>query len=406
LDGFPVNASGKLDRKALPEPEIGSSTTEYIAPRTAAEYAVATAFAEVIGVERVGILDNFFDLGGNSLLATRVVNVVGATLGTAFPLQWMFTDPTPQSLGQRVQQSMTDGALDNGAALEVLLPIRPRGEEAPLFCVHPFLGLAWSYAGLGHELRSSRPLYGLQSPVLTGEAAPASIAEYAARYIREIRAIQPHGPYHLAGWSLGGVIAHEMAVQFQEVGEDVAILGILDSYVDVDESRYGAPTVSAADMLAGFGVDLSSVDEVDPDVAATVAGAEARGESEAFDPVQAARLLARLGGPLAGLTADQLSRIHAAATSTTGLLLDHRPGIFEGDVVFFEAATDGEEHPDPEATWSGYVGGDLAVHRVAATHWTMTAPEPLAAIAPNLDPEPPSREPGPDDSSFRVSSLG
>ncbi|MEU2005891.1 non-ribosomal peptide synthase/polyketide synthase [Rhodococcus sp. NPDC019616] len=402
LGALPLSANGKLDRAALPVPELSSAAVEYAAPRTAAEEMVARVFEEVLGLERVGRTDNFFDLGGNSLIATRVASALADALASDFPLQWMFSDPTPQSLGERIAKPTADGVLDTGASLDVLLPIRTRGAAEPLFCVHPFIGLAWSYAGLSGHLTQDRPIYGLQSPALTEDEAPlASITEFAARYVREIRSIQPHGPYHLLGWSLGGVIAQEMAVQLQAAGENVRLLGMLDSYVGLDRSASAENPATVADLLGGFGLELPTTggfDELAPD--------------GIFDAERAAALLGAIGGPLASLTAPQLARIYANAQRAPELIDRHQPRMFDGDLVFFTAALDDGFHVDPVTCWKPHVGGDIHEHPIDATHWTMTTPEALAVIGPRLAIPGPVRDAisgpdgsDPDDSEERQPSV-
>ncbi|UNN04173.1 thioesterase domain-containing protein [Rhodococcus opacus] len=314
----------------------------------------------------------------------------------------MFSDPTPESLGQRIQKWTNDGVDGAGASLDVLLPIRTRGTAEPLFCVHPFIGLAWSYAGLGRELTQDRPIYGLQSPALTeDEPHLETITDFAARYVREIRSIQPHGPYHLVGWSLGGVIAHEMAVQLQDAGEEVRLLGLLDSYVGIDRSVENSATT--ADLLGGVGLDLpddSVLDELAPD-----------GQ---FDAERAAALLRVVGGPLAALTAPELGRIYGNALRAPTLIDAHRPRVFAGDLVFFTAALDDGFHVDPVTCWGQFVRGSIVEHPVDATHWTMTTPAALAAIAPHLErshrrprhaaPDT-GRDSDPDDSANRPHSV-
>ncbi|WP_335743621.1 non-ribosomal peptide synthase/polyketide synthase [Rhodococcus oxybenzonivorans] len=402
LGALPLSPNGKLDRAALPLPELSSAAVEYAAPRTAAEKMVARVFEEVLGLERVGRTDNFFDLGGNSLIATRVASALADELASDFPLQWMFTDPTPQSLGERIAKSTADGVLDTGASLDVLLPIRTRGAAEPLFCVHPFIGLAWSYAGLSGHLTQDRPIYGLQSPALTEDEAPlASITEFAARYVREIRSIQPHGPYHLLGWSLGGVIAQEMAVQLQAAGEIVRLLGMLDSYVGLERSASTENPATVADLLGGFGLELP-----------TTGGFDELAADGIFDAERAAALLGAIGGPLASLTAPQLARIYANAQRAPELIDRHQPRMFDGDLVFFTAALDDGFHVDPVTCWKPHVGGGIHEHPVDATHWTMTTPEALAVIGPRLATPGPMRDAisgpdgnDPDDSEERQPSV-
>ncbi|MCL2533503.1 MAG: amino acid adenylation domain-containing protein, partial [Nocardiaceae bacterium] len=214
LDDIPLTPVGKLDRRALPAPDFTSLTAEFRPPTTATERAITEVFAEVLGIEHVGIDDSFFDLGGNSIIATRIMSELQSRLGRQIPLQTMFLDPTPSGLAKRIDLPV--GYLGHGEspvddALGVMIPLRPAGERPPLFCVHPGIGLSWGYAGLVQYLAKDRPAYGLQLPLLSGGPDFDSVQQLAHRYVEEIRVVQPHGPYNLLGWSLGGVIAHAMA---------------------------------------------------------------------------------------------------------------------------------------------------------------------------------------------------
>ncbi|MBE7162268.1 MAG: amino acid adenylation domain-containing protein, partial [Williamsia herbipolensis] len=181
---------------------------------------IATVFADVVGASAMAVTDNFFDVGGTSLSAARAVARLRRQ-GVAVELPWVFSDPTPRALAARVASGAGGG--------RVLLTLRGEGSGPPLFCVHPAGGLAWMYGGLAPFL-PDRPVHALQDPaVVAAEPAPESIEDYAQRYVAEIRAVQPHGPYHLLGWSLGGHIAHAMAEQLEAAEEEVAVLGLLDT---------------------------------------------------------------------------------------------------------------------------------------------------------------------------------
>ncbi|MFE7802167.1 amino acid adenylation domain-containing protein, partial [Nocardia sp. NPDC057440] len=215
LDRIPLTSTGKLDYKALPAPDRRQS--RFRSPSTPLEATVCDAFTQTLDIERVGVDDGFFTLGGNSLAATQLVARLEESTGANVPVQWVFTDPTPQSLARRIDTRLRGlDEQDPGDALSVLLPLRAAGTDPPLFCVHPAIGLAWGFSGLVQHLGPDRPVQGLQSPTLTDPAARFdTLDQLAARYVREIRSVQPHGPYHLLGYSLGGTIAHAIAVQLR-----------------------------------------------------------------------------------------------------------------------------------------------------------------------------------------------
>ena len=144
-------------------------------------------------------------------------------------------------LGTRIQRALIPGVADEGVdqpAFDVVLPIRADGTKPPLFCIHPIVGLAWSYSGLAEHLDRDRPIYGLQSPAFTEDnASYDSVGALAKRYVQEIRGLQPRGPYLLLGWSFGGVLAHAVATQLRAVGEQIAALVLLDSVLDLDDQH-------------------------------------------------------------------------------------------------------------------------------------------------------------------------
>nr|WP_233434253.1 non-ribosomal peptide synthetase [Nocardia yamanashiensis] len=359
LDELPLNSNGKLDRNALPEPVF--APREFRAPATELETIVCAAFATVLDQERIGLDDNFFELGGNSLIAVRLVAELSAALGQQIPVVVLFTAPTPADLVAELQRAA--GALDASAAFDVLLPLRPYGSGAPLFCIHPIGGVAWSFAGLAAGLDGDRPIYGLQSPTLGSAAAlPDSIESWARRYIEEIRKVQPEGPYHLLGWSLGGVIAHAVAVQLQEQGQQVATLAMLDSSLDVDAADTESAVLPVAELLGGL---LPDAAELDP---------------AQLDPAALAERLSALPEPFASMGADRVTRIIDSGVASLGLIAAYQPRRFKGDLLYFAAALDDPSSTIGVSSWRQAIDGMVHSHAVPATHWQMTAPESLAQI--------------------------
>ncbi|MGW4771332.1 amino acid adenylation domain-containing protein, partial [Nocardia sp. NPDC004278] len=362
LDAVPVTPVGKIDRAALPEPELAQRP--YLAPSTPQEQAVAGVYAEVLGIDRIGADDDFFALGGSSLLAMRAVGKLRELTGIAVQVQWFFTDPTAAALTQRLMAADESGDHDYGlnaeAALDVLLPIR-HGTAAPLFCIHPMAGLSWCYTGLAQHLPADTPIFGVQSPALSEpDFLPVSVDAIARRYVEEIRAVQPDGPYRLLGWSLGGSLAHAVAVELQSVGAEVALLAMLDS-------RTGG-------SIADFWAELRSA------FAELGIGPEQLGDSNIRNLTEEALavLYANIPPELALLTPERLRQCYRGAVRSVELGINHQHKVFHGTLDFFSATG----HTAESRAWRPYVDGTITEHQIAATHELMTTPAAFAEIGP------------------------
>ncbi|TWH16746.1 amino acid adenylation domain-containing protein [Rhodococcus rhodochrous J45] len=352
LDDIPFTPAGKLDRAALPAPDFTAPAGDYRAPGTDLEKLVTDLFAEHLGLDRVGVDDDFFDLGGTSLLATRLLPALGERLGRRVPIASIFTHPTPAELAAHLSSGESAGSgIDK--AFRVLVPLRP-GTGTALFCIHPAAGLAWPYSTLAHRLDDDRPVYGLQLPALSGGPRHDTITALARHYVREIRRVQPHGPYHLLGWSLGGVVAHAVAVELRRAGEIVDTLALLDSHLVVGAS----PAVGTRDMLRDLGLP---VDDGEP----------------SFE--HAAAVLDEAFGGGTGLTAAHLERLHAGSTDTARAARRHEPDTFDGDALFFTAAR--SETPVPAvAAWHNVIAGEIHQYRLDCDHHEMVSARAVETI--------------------------
>jgi amino acid adenylation domain-containing protein len=227
LDRLPVTPNGKVDRRALgaPDPTRDAPAETLVAPRDPLERELIAIWETVLGISPVGVRDNFFDLGGHSLLAVRLFARIEAALGKRLPLATLFRAPTVEQLASALRE-------DGSAAprWSSLVAIQPGGAKPPLFCAHPHLGGVLCYHDLARALGEDQPVYGLQAAGFDGTEIPCTrIDEMAARYLAEVRALQPEGPYFLAGYCFGGVIAFEMAQQLRSQGQAVALLAVVDA---------------------------------------------------------------------------------------------------------------------------------------------------------------------------------
>jgi thioesterase domain-containing protein len=204
-----------------------------------------------LGVELVGVKDNFFDLGGDSLLAVRMVARLQKRLKREIPLSSVIEAGTIESLAQILRDR------ESGNGKSPLVAMQPRGSRHPFFCVHPGSGNVLCFLALTQRMDIDRPFYGIQDPSVLEDPGQeeidmaASIEDLAGRYIEVVKTAQPHGPYHLGGWSFGGFVAFEMAQQLLRQGEEVGLLAILDT-------GWGAESLRQADdaeLLAMLGVE-------------------------------------------------------------------------------------------------------------------------------------------------------
>jgi len=234
LAAMPLTPNGKVDRKGLPAPGAARPelTSSFAAPRDLLESQIAQIWATVLGVTSVGIKDKFLDLGGNSILAMRIMMKVHALVGQDIPVSVILQEETVENLAQTLKRY--NGAGDTSP----LVTIQRQGSYPPFFCVHPGSGDVLCYIKLAHHMGKEQPLYGLQAVnVAKGLVSNYQIEDIARNYIDAIRSIRPRGPFYLGGWSLGGVIAFEMARQLVECGEAVPFLALLDSQSPSERSQ-------------------------------------------------------------------------------------------------------------------------------------------------------------------------
>jgi thioesterase domain-containing protein/acyl carrier protein len=220
LDALPLTASGKIDRAALPEPPSVTAAGDRT-PRTETQHRLAVIWADVLGAEPLSLDENFFDAGGHSLLAMRVIARIESEFGVTLPVSTLFHSPTIGDLARTLAASHSIGR-------RVLVPMQPGGNRPPLVLVHALGGEVWPYVPLARRLAPDQPCFGLQLPDFEeGETFP-TIEELATRYVDALIKDVP-GPYTLAGYSSGAAIAFEMAHQLKEHGRSVLLLIALDA---------------------------------------------------------------------------------------------------------------------------------------------------------------------------------
>ncbi|WP_242578310.1 thioesterase domain-containing protein [Streptomyces sp. MST-110588] len=328
----------------------------------------------------MSIDDDFFALGGHSLLAARLLSRIRADLGAELSIRTLFEAPTVAGLAP---------VLDTGGrprdTFEMLLALRTTGSRPPLFCLHPAGGLSWCYAGLLRHLGPDRPVYGLQARGLARPGdLPTTFEEMISDYVEQIRGVQPSGPYHLLGWSLGGALSHAVAVRLRQQGEQVALLAMLDSR-PIDPHGPAGAVPREHDVLAllleaaGHGPE-----RLDPDRTLTVAEVTA--------------ILAGSGSGAGtgsgsggggerdhhGLEEHRIAAITEVFAHSVKLLPTFVEGVFDGDLLFFHATQGKPAHAPDARAWRPLVTGRITAHDVACTHQAMTQAGPLAHIGRTL----------------------
>lgn len=383
---LPVTVNGKLDRNALPAPIASVSGPAARMPATSSEHAIAALFSEVLALApqtpEVGADDDFFDLGGHSLLAAQLAAAIRKRWDIPLSLGAIFEHPTVARLAQHLDALATVPAVDQHRLVGAdgfgrVMTLR-RAENLPqpgeralpaLFCLHPAGGLSWCYGALARTLPTDRTVYGLQARALHPDTpdAPASMQSMASDYVDTLVALQPQGPYHLAGWSVGGVIAQAMAVELHRRGLAVGVLAMLDAYPSDcwrDQPLPPADAIYKALLhIAGY------------DPAALIDLAMTRDGVVDF--------LRRSGHPLGELPDDMIDGVFRVVAQNNAMVRAHYHDAYPGPLLFFRAGLDHEGEDLFAHHWAPYVG-ELDVHEMPSVHAHMVGAHACDLIAPLL----------------------
>ncbi|MEE7625164.1 amino acid adenylation domain-containing protein [Methylobacter sp. Wu8] len=365
LAQIPVTPGGKVDRAALMQLDSGSVENRcHVAPRTETEAQLAEIWRQLLNVERVGVHDNFFDLGGHSLLSVRLMAVIHKKLGQELPLSSLFQAPDIAGQAKLLQQKRQPWT--------PLVCLQPNGDMAPLFCIHAVAGNVLCYQELSRHIGRQRPFYGLQAPDIDSGAHPGCIEELAALYIAAIRSVQAQGPYHLGGWSMGGVIAYEMAGQLQQAGEQVGTLALIESYtpeaVQAFERDYLDKNLLPGDdgetlLLMMFARELGLDDaEAMPDQATAASGLTRR-LNALFNQAKHAGLLPE------DIDSAQLHRLFSVFEANVRAMNRYVPGQYRGDVRLLHAGSANQEYAN--GGWAELINGDLSIEAVPGDHYSI-----------------------------------
>ncbi|HZF40852.1 MAG TPA: amino acid adenylation domain-containing protein [Blastocatellia bacterium] len=372
LESLPLTPSGKVDRRALPAPERAESPVGgYAPPRDALELDLVKVFEMALNVRPVGIKDNFFELGGHSLLALRVCNLIERNLGKRLPVATIFQNASVEQLAAVLRRDV------NSAPRSSLVKIKSQGNRRALFFVHPVGGGVFSYLELANRLSQDRPFYAFQSRGLYDGLAPhTSIRDMATDYLAELREAQPQGPYLLGGWSMGGVVAFEMAHQLEKIEEQVELLTMVDSFNP--SASIWSETIDDEAVLRDFAFDLGlSLDHLNvPIHTLSGAGTEA----------QLAYLL-ELAIRVKALPADieliDIQRLFNVYKLNSRALQDYIPMAISAPILLLKAS-EGPKAQDPIEGWGKLAAAGINLRESPGDHYSIMRAPGVRVLAEQL----------------------
>jgi amino acid adenylation domain-containing protein len=380
LDALPLTPHGKVDRRALPapqQPSAGSAAGEG-APRDVLELQLIQIWEEVLGVKNVGAKDNFFELGGHSLLAVKLVGRVERLLGEKLPLALLFQCATVERLAASLRGRVGQVRWPS------LVAVQPAGSKPPLILVHPGAGNVLCYFELSRRLGADQPVYGLQSRGLDGLSEPFTrVEEMAAHYIEELRGVCPEGPYHLGGWSMGGLVAFEMARQLSARGQRVASLALIDSFEPTLAVReLGAGRADEAALLLGFaehhGLFVGH--------ATAAAREELRGLSEDEGLVRLLELAGDGGAFAPDADLAKLRHLYKLFKANAHATWSYAPQGYGGSLTLYRAAEQLWALPsDPTLGWGRVASGGVEISEVPGDHYTVLRSPNVGELARRLE---------------------
>ncbi|MGB0522922.1 MAG: amino acid adenylation domain-containing protein [Flammeovirgaceae bacterium] len=382
LDKFPVNTNGKVDRKQLPAVDQAAVSEEtYVAPSNPIEAKIIALWQDLLNIQGIGASDNFFELGGHSLTAVRLVDQLKRAFGVNLPIAALFQAPIVTQLAQVIQQAM-----HQESKTQLLVPLKPTGSKTPIFLVPPIMGTALSYANLVKHISDDQPVYGLQTSGLeAGQEIHTTMEDMAACYIAEIKKMQAAGPYILAGWSFGGLIAFEMAQQLKATGDQVQKLVLFDTNSEM-ESANKTDLAHELSFLES-GIMLSHLEDAQKEALWTkiqqeypqITTEEARlsylmeqhQTAAIFDfPEFNQALLARL---------LRVWKAHSIAGA------NYQAQVFEGHSVLFRASELINDDASETRGWDKLLSGEFSTLKVGGSHATMLQDPHAAGLAQQLE---------------------
>ncbi|MDJ0598488.1 MAG: amino acid adenylation domain-containing protein [Crocosphaera sp.] len=384
LDTLPLTPNGKVDRKRLPKPDYNrhSSANMLITSRDSIELKLVQIWEEVLKIHPIGVTDNFFDVGGHSLLALRLIALIEQQFQIELPLSILFENGTIEAMATilRAQSAV--------ASWSPLVTIQSSGSQTPLFLAHPIGGNALGYIALGRYLSSNQPLYALQAPGMDGQKSPyTSIPDLASYYIEAVKTIQPCGPYLLGGHSFGGLVALEMAQQLHKQGQAIALLVIMDTPApihgqvveSIDDAKWLVKRAQVLERFFGIHLEVDYTELQQLNSAAQYSYFLAKLRQGNLIPPDAGE--------------QMICSLLAVQKASHQALIEYIPQIYPGKITLLRAARPLVEDSDgvfsqsfrqPDLGWSELTPEPVDVYDVPGDHITMLAEPYVQELANQL----------------------
>jgi amino acid adenylation domain-containing protein len=370
LEKMPLLPNGKVDRKSLPAPEFDLLPHgAYVPPRDTLELQLVQIWEELLGVQPIGVRDNFFEVGGHSLRAVQLTARIRQQFGKSIPIAVLLQSATIEALA---------GALRRQTAKverqQALIRMKAGGDRKPFFCVHPVGGNVLCYAGLARHLSAEQPFYALQS----SSEDSASIQAMASHYLAEARSVQAQGPYLLGGWSMGGVVAFEMARQLQLAGEQAEVF-LIDSLAP--GLKPVEQTLDERTLLDYFVQDMEGI-----------SGKKLGLSGKKFQELEIADAASSILEQLRkqGITADEIEQQDLLALFHTfrdnlKALLGYSPMPIAGSLILIRSSSTGREQNDSFLGWSDLALGRFEMHEIEGNHYSIVTGADVNLLAALLE---------------------
>ncbi|MGM0439762.1 MAG: amino acid adenylation domain-containing protein [Chlamydiota bacterium] len=358
MESYPTLLNGKIDRKSLPEPTvIEEKSGEIVPPEGEREERLLEMWCEILQLDTIGVTSNFFDFGGNSLLAVRLIARIRHAFQVSLPLASLFQHSAVRTLSHAINE------IKHGVDWSPLVPIQSKGNKTPVFCIHPIGGNVLCYQPLAASIGQEHPFYGLQARGFEeGQEPYSSIESMAAEYVKEICLAYPQGPYFVGGWSFGGLVAIEVARQLHDAGYPVGRVFLLDASSNLSAIKAMDLDDEAAfvkDLAHQFGVEVDDIEEghVD-DVLANFIENGLKNPTDSSD--------------------EYTSRLAAVAKAHYRALKYYDIPALDVPVTLIKA----EDNPEKalDLGWQEFVS-NLNIHEIPGDHWTIFEQPNLATLS-------------------------